>query len=84
MPNTKITTIDRLKEHADTPEGVDCFISMGEGHLRSSKHIIYNNDVWTVYHSIDESINVYESDREFFEKEDSIIDAIIEGSFYLY
>ena len=84
MPKIKITTIDRLKGHADTPEGVDCFISLGGGHLRSSKHIIYKNDVWTVYHSIDETVNVYESDREFFEKEAGIIDAITEGSFYLY
>ena len=81
----KITTIDRLKEHASAEGGADCYISLGAGILRSSKHVYYSEkDGWEVFHSIDGTTKTYSTDRKFYEQETNIMEAIIEGAFYMY
>lgn len=82
----KITTIDRLKEHASEDGGADFYISLGAGILRSSKHVYYDEEYgkWTVFHSIDGTTNTYSNDRRFYENESNIMEAITEGAFYMY
>ena len=81
---TKITTIDRLKEYASEESGADCYIALGGGMLKSSKQIYYDKGVWTICHNIDGSIKSYNTDRKFCEEEDNIMDAIVEGCFFMY
>ena len=57
---TKIQSISQLKKEACKESGFDGFIALGDGNIRSSKQIFYNqdDDTYTIFHGIDGSEGV--------------------------
>ena len=50
-----IKTLEELKKLASRPEGCDCFIVLGGGIAKSSKHIVYDDEGWFIYNEIDDT-----------------------------
>lgn len=79
----KINSIDELKRLAEY--GLECFIVLCGGGLRSSKRITYfpQDGSWDVFHSVAGDWEEYASDKEL-EDETNIISAIESGALYAW
>ena len=64
----KINSIEELKALASFNGGFDCYIRLGSGLLRSSKHISFDGE-FHIHHEIDDSFEIM--------SEDDIIDSHI-------
>tara|TARA_R100000654_G_C2643749_1_gene122124 strand:+ start:101 stop:340 length:240 start_codon:yes stop_codon:yes gene_type:complete len=77
----RIKNINQIKQH--TEDYLDCFISLANGMVRSSKEIIYNTETntFTIFHSIS-GANEELTEKEF--KTTNIFEALQNNNLYKY
>ena len=85
---TKITTLADLQERANinlNPNGLECFILLGGGLVKSSKQIWYypEEDRYDVHSDIDDA-DWEEIYLDTLERETNIIEALNKGALYAY
>ena len=85
---TKITTLADLQERANinlNPNGLECFILLGGGLVKSSKQIWYypEEELYDVHNDIDETDDEGMSLMEMTKKT-NIIEALKKGALYAY
>lgn len=77
--NSKINSIQELKDLASRNGGVECFIALNGG-LKSSKHISYDEYEFWIDNYIDGSFQRLTEDQ--LDKKTNIVRAINEGALY--
>lgn len=78
----RILTIEQLKSLASTDQGVACHISLAGGLVRSSKHVWFNKNQFTVYNEIDGSEQKL-TEKELMNKENTNVGyALQKGALY--
>ncbi len=77
----RIKNINEIKQY--TEEYLDCFISLSNGMIRSSKEIIYNTktNIFTIFHSISGTEEEL-TEKEF--KTTNIFQALQNNNLYKY
>ena len=85
---TKITTLADLQERANinlNPNGLECFILLGGGLIKSSKQIWYypEEDRYDVHNDIDDT-DLEEIYLDTLEQETNIIEALNKGALFTY
>ena len=78
----KIESIEQLKDLACPMDGFECFIALADGSIKSTKHIWYEDNEFTVINESDDTEEIFTEQELFDESLTNIGRAINAGALY--